>query len=84
MDNNPRSLVGVSEDRISAEAAAVRFFPFVGVALRNTLLFAFGSVGWLLGSLWFALVYARYAVYYGYLKGAHKPAPQPKQPSIPQ
>lgn len=74
----------VTPERIAAEAAQVRFLPFVLGLARALLMAVFTTIGWIFGSLWFGAVYCAFAVYYGFLKGAHAPMPEPKAPSMPQ
>ncbi len=77
-------MTAITDGRITAEAASVKFLPFIGGVLRAILLNIFGLLGWLVGSLWFGIVYCCLAVKYGFMQGAHMPIPKAKQPSIPQ
>ena len=79
-------MTDVTADQISAEAAQVKFLPWLGRTLRAILLGVFMTLGALAGSLWFGVVYCALAAKYGFLKGSHAlpVAEAPRQPSLPQ
>lgn len=56
---------------LRAQAAQVRFRPFLKAAIVWPFAAFFTVVGWAAGSLWYGAVLAALTMQYGFYKGAH-------------
>lgn len=74
----------VIRERLIREASDIHPGRFFGHLIRDSFLWVFTALGFLLGGIWFVVIFAVVAVKYGFRVGAKIPVPEPRKPSLPQ